>query len=148
MPVGEKLSPFIPPAPRHVSIVQAGRAVERTVAVAPPRRMVRWRFARGGPWTFLAVVENVGLGVHSLKVEEEISNGRSHVRVADFAERWAILFDGNEVVRIGDEVGVVPLFRRLLRDGRRARWGGWSLVFALLRRERMDWGQFVCPAQA
>eukprot|EP00962_Isochrysis_galbana_P021188 scaffold6250_cov151-Isochrysis_galbana.AAC.1 len=50
------------------------------------------------------------------------SDGRAHVGVADFAERWTVLFDGDgdEVVGVGDKVGVVPLLRRLLHDGRRA----------------------------
>eukprot|EP00962_Isochrysis_galbana_P048782 scaffold20417_cov106-Isochrysis_galbana.AAC.1 len=53
----------------------------------------------------------------------------------------------NEVVGVGDKVGVIPLLRRLLRDGRRARWGGWGLVFALLRRDgmgRVSDAQSVC----
>eukprot|EP00962_Isochrysis_galbana_P018173 scaffold5233_cov127-Isochrysis_galbana.AAC.1 len=41
----------------------------------------------------------------------------------------------DEVVGVGDKVGIVPLLRRLLRDGRRARWGGWGLAFAFLRRD-------------
>eukprot|EP00962_Isochrysis_galbana_P059287 scaffold32758_cov129-Isochrysis_galbana.AAC.1 len=47
-----------------------------------------------------------------------------------------VLFDGDKVVGVGDKVGVIPLLRRLLRDGngRRARWGRWGLAFALLRR--------------
>eukprot|EP00962_Isochrysis_galbana_P004095 scaffold1141_cov128-Isochrysis_galbana.AAC.16 len=42
-----------------------------------------------------------------------------------------------EVVRVGDEVGVVPLFNRLLLDRRRAWWG---LAFALLRKEWLERG--------
>eukprot|EP00962_Isochrysis_galbana_P008485 scaffold2348_cov114-Isochrysis_galbana.AAC.6 len=89
------------------------------------------------------VVENVGLCVHPLEVEEEIGDCGAHVRVADLSERWALLFNGDEVVGVGDEIGVVPIFRRLLRDGRRARWGRWGLALALLRRVGVEWGKFV-----
>eukprot|EP00962_Isochrysis_galbana_P039553 scaffold14196_cov104-Isochrysis_galbana.AAC.1 len=60
----------------------------------------------------------------------------THVGVADFAERRTGLFNGDEVVGVGDEIGVVPLLLRrfLLLNGRRARWGRGSLAFALLRR--------------
>eukprot|EP00962_Isochrysis_galbana_P006566 scaffold1756_cov117-Isochrysis_galbana.AAC.9 len=40
------------------------------------------------------IVENVGLGVHPLEVEEEIGDCGAHVRVADLAERGALLLDG------------------------------------------------------
>eukprot|EP00962_Isochrysis_galbana_P062124 scaffold51693_cov242-Isochrysis_galbana.AAC.1 len=46
-------------------------------------------------------------------------------------------------VGVRDEVGVVPLFRRLLRDGRRARWGKWGLALALLRKVGVEWGKLV-----
>eukprot|EP00962_Isochrysis_galbana_P039529 scaffold14177_cov124-Isochrysis_galbana.AAC.1 len=84
-----------------------------------------------GPRTLLAVVENVGLGVHPLEVEEEIGDRGAHVRVADLAERRALLLDGDEVIGVGDEVGVIPFIHCLLLNGRR-RW--WGLAFALLRR--------------
>eukprot|EP00962_Isochrysis_galbana_P026190 scaffold8106_cov107-Isochrysis_galbana.AAC.16 len=49
---------------------------------------------KNGPWTLLAVVENVGLGVHPLEVEEKIGDCGAHVRVADLlAERGALLLD-------------------------------------------------------
>eukprot|EP00962_Isochrysis_galbana_P039019 scaffold13951_cov104-Isochrysis_galbana.AAC.1 len=37
------------------------------------------------------------------------------------------------------KLGSSPLLRRLLLDGRRARWGGWGLAFALLRRKGVGW---------
>eukprot|EP00962_Isochrysis_galbana_P009515 scaffold2651_cov118-Isochrysis_galbana.AAC.4 len=98
---------------------------------------------KDGPWPFFAIVKNVGLGVHPLEVEKKVGDCRAHVSVADFAERRSVLFDGDEVVGVGDKVGVVPLLRRLLLDGRRARWGSWSLAFALLRRRGVEWGEFV-----
>eukprot|EP00962_Isochrysis_galbana_P020180 scaffold5891_cov121-Isochrysis_galbana.AAC.11 len=59
------------------------------------------RNRRSQKWSkdlFLAVVEDVGLRVHPLEVEEEIGDCGAHVRVADLAERWPLLLDGDEVV--------------------------------------------------
>eukprot|EP00962_Isochrysis_galbana_P034387 scaffold11640_cov96-Isochrysis_galbana.AAC.1 len=61
-------------------------------------------------------------------------------RISRSVGRWTVLFDGDEVVGVGDKVGVVPLLRRLLHDGRRARWGRKGLAFALLRRKGAGWG--------
>eukprot|EP00962_Isochrysis_galbana_P018705 scaffold5390_cov116-Isochrysis_galbana.AAC.7 len=62
---------------------------------------------KNGPRTFLAIVEDVGLCVHPLEVEQEIGDCGAHVCVADLAERWPLLLDGDEVVSVGDEVGVL-----------------------------------------
>eukprot|EP00962_Isochrysis_galbana_P016444 scaffold4716_cov109-Isochrysis_galbana.AAC.2 len=56
----------------------------------------------------------------SLEVEEKIGDCCAHVRVADLAERGALLLDGDEIIGVGDEVWVVPFFHCLLLNGRRS----------------------------
>eukprot|EP00962_Isochrysis_galbana_P039795 scaffold14337_cov132-Isochrysis_galbana.AAC.1 len=55
------------------------------------------------------------------------------------AESEAITAD--EIIGVGDEVWVVPFFHCLLLNGRRWWWG---LAFALLRRDGVERGEFVC----
>eukprot|EP00962_Isochrysis_galbana_P049504 scaffold20991_cov127-Isochrysis_galbana.AAC.1 len=93
-----------------------------------------------GPWPFLAVIENVGLGVHPLQVKEEVGDCGAHVRVAYLSERGPLLLDGNEVVGVRDEIWVVPFFHRLLHNGRR---GWWGLAFAILKRRGVESGEIV-----